>query len=161
MKNKNIINEISLIVLLVDQIIKVIITYCMNINQQIIIIPNFFSLYYVRNTGAAFSILENNTFLLIIISVVFLIVLKNYIKKEKTLSSLSMMSFGIIIGGIYGNLVDRIVRYSVIDYISIKFIKYQFPIFNLADIAITAGVLLLLIDILQEENKKKEEKKHE
>ena len=108
----------------------------------------FFSFCYVKNSGAAFSILEDATLLLIIISVLFILLIDNTIKKEyRNLSNLSIISLGMIIGGIFGNLIDRIIYRSVIDFISFSFGNYHFPIFNIADIGITVGVFLLLVDL--------------
>ncbi len=158
MKNEKKVDIIAVYLFLLDQIIKIIIQKKMNLSEQIKIIPNFISLFYVKNTGAAFSILKDNTILLIIISVIFLCIIKYMIKKEKTLTNLSISSFGMIIGGVYGNLIDRIVHHAVIDYISIQIFSYQFPIFNLADMGITIGAALLLIEMLYQ---KKEEKRGE
>lgn len=150
MKNKEKIFEISAVLLMIDQVLKIIVNHNMTINEEIRIIPNFFSLLYVKNTGAAFSILNNNTSFLIILSVVFILVLDRYIKKEeKNFDKLSIISLGMILGGIFGNLIDRIIHHGVIDYLSFIIFKYDFPIFNFADICITIGVLLLIIDMFK------------
>ena len=65
--------------------------------------------------------------------------------KNHKLSSLEIFSYSLLIGGIIGNLIDRIVRGYVIDFISIKLGNYNFPIFNVADILIVIGVFLLLL----------------
>lgn len=150
MKNKEKIFEISAVLLMIDQVLKIIVNHYMELNEEIRIIPNFFSLLYVKNTGAAFSILNNNTSLLIILSVVFILVLDRYIKKEQNnFDKLSIISLGMILGGIFGNLIDRIIHHGVIDYLSFIIFKYDFPIFNFADICITLGVLLLIIDMFK------------
>lgn len=156
MKNKQKIFKIAIVIFILDQLIKIIIKNNMNIHDQITIIPNFFSLYYVKNTGAAFSILQNNTTLLIIISVVFICLLNYFIKQEKEISKLTSLSYGIILGGIYGNLIDRIISHAVTDYLSFEFFSYYFPIFNLADMAIVIGMMLLLFCIIFENKKIKE-----
>lgn len=155
MNKKSFIYSISFIVLLLDQIIKLVVMNNMNLHQEIKIIPNFFSLYYVENPGAAFSILGNQTMLLIIVSVVCLILIKEYIKKEKVFSNLSIISLGMIIGGTIGNLFDRILYKAVIDYLAFDIFKYSFPVFNLADIAITVGAGLLLLSYFIDNFKKK------
>ena len=155
MNKKSFIYSISFIVLLLDQIIKLVVMNNMNLHQEIKIIPNFFSLYYVENPGAAFSILGNQTMLLIIVSVVCLILIKEYIKKEKVFSNLSIISLGMIIGGTIGNLFDRILYKAVIDYLAFDIFKYSFPVFNLADIAITVGAGLLLLSYFIYNFKKK------
>ena len=155
MNKKSFIYSISFIVLLLDQIIKLVVMNNMELHQEIKIIPNFFSLYYVENPGAAFSILGKQTLLLIIVSVVCLILIKEYIKKEIELSNLSIISLGMIIGGTIGNLFDRILYKAVIDYLAFDIFKYSFPVFNLADIAITVGAGLLLLSYLIDNFKKK------
>lgn len=155
MNKKSFIYSISFIVLLFDQLIKLIVMNNMKLHQEITIIPNFFSIYYIENTGAAFSILGNKTLLLIIVSVICLILMKEYIKKEKEMSNLSIISLGMIIGGTIGNLFDRILYKAVIDYLAFDIFKYSFPVFNLADIAITVGASLLLLSYFIDNKKKK------
>lgn len=148
MKNRQKIYSIFSIVLLLDQLIKILVQKNMNLYDEIKIIPSFFSIYYVENTGAAFSILKDATIVLIIISVVFIVLINNQIKKEeKHLDALSTVSLGFVLGGIFGNLLDRIIHHCVIDYLSFSFGTYDFPVFNLADMAITIGLGLLLFDL--------------
>lgn len=153
MNKKEDIYKITSVVLMLDQFIKIIIMKNMELNTKITLIPNFFSLFYVKNTGAAFSIFKNNTLFLIILSVIIVVILDRYIKKEKEFTKLSIFSLGIIMGGIFGNLLDRIIHHSVIDYLSFNIINYSFPIFNLADIGITVGVVLLLIESIRKDKK--------
>ena len=150
MKSKEDIYKITCIVLILDQFIKFIVNKFMELNKSIEIIPNFFRLYYVKNKGAAFSILENNTILIIVVSVIFIVILDYYIRHEKDFTKLSILSLGIIMGGIFGNLMDRIIYHSVIDYLSFL----DFPIFNLADICICVGVGLLIISEIIKKGKK-------
>ena len=153
MKKKNNIYVIGIILFLVDFFVKRLVIHLMKEQSIIKIIPNFFQICFVRNKGAAFSILENNTLLLILISVGFLIFLNHMIKKEENFTKLSIVSLGMIMGGVIGNLFDRIIYRSVIDYLSFKIINYDFPIFNLADIFITVGTGLLLLSMLLEKRK--------
>lgn len=148
MNKKEDIYKVTIGVFVFDQLIKYYIHKFMELNTSIKVIPNFFNILYVQNKGAAFSILENYSFLIIIISVVFLVVLDQYIKKEKSFNKLSIIALGMIMGGIFGNLMDRIIYHSVIDYLSFTIFNYSFPVFNLADIGITVGVALLIINEL-------------
>lgn len=141
--------------MLLDQIIKLLVTKNMYLEEEIVLIPNFFSLYYLKNTGAAFSIFGNKTLLLIIISLLCLVILKKYIKSLANVTTLTTISLGILVGGILGNLFDRILYHSVIDYLSFTFFNYNFPVFNLADIGITVGAFLLIINLILEEKKEK------
>ena len=152
LKNKEKIYSLACIVLMIDQFIKVLIRTKMQLNQVVIIIPKFFSIHYLKNTGAAFSILRDNTIILIIISVAMIYLINRFIEKEKKLSERQKIYIGILLGGIFGNLIDRIAYRGVIDYLSFTFFGYNFPVFNLADIGITVGVFLLIINYLR--NKK-------
>ena len=155
-KTKKIFN-ITAIILIIDQIIKIIIRSNLNEYQEIKIIKNFFSITLLKNTGAAFSILKNSTLLLIIISVLFILLISKYIKKEeKKLTKLDVYSYGIILGGIFGNLLDRIIHKGVIDYLSFRFFSYYFPVFNFADICIVVGAILMVIGIIFFKEKGKE-----
>lgn len=153
MKNKQKINWIVFVMILMDQLIKILVQRNMKLYEEIKIIPHFFSIHYVENTGAAFSILKDATIILIVISVVLIILINKQIKKEEEkLNTLSIISLGIILGGIFGNLIDRIIHHSVIDYLSFSFGNYSFPVFNLADMGITIGLGLLLFDLWKRRN---------
>lgn len=128
-----------------DIIIKLIVKTNMNLYEKIVIIRNFFKIEYVLNDGAAFSSFSNMTIFLVITSILVLIFLINYLKNNNLDNKLETISFGIIIGGITGNLIDRIIYKKVIDYLSFKIFGYDFAIFNFADIGIVVGILLLLI----------------
>ena len=150
MKSREDIYKITAVVLMLDQFIKILVNKYIEFGKVISIISNFFNLTNIKNTGAAFSILQDNTILLIILTVIIIIILDKYIKKEKNFTKLSSLSLGLIMGGIFGNLLDRIIHHGVIDYLSFKIFNYHAPIFNLADITIVLGVLLFLISIIME-----------
>ena len=150
-KNKEKIYSISAIVIMIDQIIKILISTKMKLNEEIEVIPNFFSINFVKNKGAAFSILQDQKIILVIISLVVLFFLNKYIEKNKNYNKLSIISLGFIIGGIVGNLLDRLIQDGVIDYLSFQFGKYFFPIFNLADSFIIIGMILIIINMINEE----------
>ncbi len=155
MKSKQKIYSIASIVIMIDLILKLIVSSKLVENESIKVIPNFFSIYYLKNTGAAFSILQDSTVFLVILSAIILLILNNYIDKEKSLSKMSEISLGMVIGGIFGNMIDRIINHSVTDFISFRIFNYNFPVFNIADIGITVGVFLLLISVLKDYRKEK------
>lgn len=157
MKSKQKIYSIATIVIMVDLILKFIVSAKLVENDIIKVIPNFFSIYYLKNTGAAFSILQDSTVFLVILSALILLVLNNYIDKEKDLNRISEISLGMVIGGIFGNMIDRIINHSVTDFISFRIFNYNFPVFNIADIGITVGVFLLLISVLKDCRKEKKQ----
>ena len=136
---------ISLVFILIDFIVKIIVNSNMNVYDSIIIIPNFFSITYVRNIGAAFSIMENSRILFIIIGFVALILIYKYLIMNKVLNKYLMISYSMLIGGIIGNMIDRILYGYVIDYLSFNIFGYSFPIFNLADTFIVVSIIMLII----------------
>lgn len=158
MKNKKSIYITAIVLLLIDQIVKIIIRTKMSLYQEIKLIPNFFSLYYVENEGAAFSILGNKTLLLIIISLLCLIILNKFILEDVDLPKLTYIPLGLLIGGIFGNLIDRIIYQTVTDYLAVFIFKYSFPVFNIADIAISLSTIFLVIVFIIKERKERSAK---
>ena len=110
------------------------------------VIKNFFYLDLQKNTGAAFSFMEGGTIFFVIVAIITLYFIHKYLLKEK-LSVLKILSYSLLIGGICGNLYDRIFYGYVIDFLSFKFGTYYFPVFNFADTFISIGAFLLVIDI--------------
>lgn len=151
--------QIAAIVLIIDQFTKLLVTTNLKELHNYVIIKDFFSLYYVKNTGAAFSILQNQSFVLIILSLIVLLVLNNYITLLTKASKLEKLSLGLILGGILGNLVDRLLYKSVIDFLSFDLFGYEFPVFNLADTAIVVGVILFLVSSIKDNFSEKDAKK--
>mgnify|MGYP002537867599 FL=1 len=149
---------LSLIFFLIDLISKVIILKIENI-LPITVIKNFFYLNKVTNEGAAFSSFTGYQIILILIAIVALIYIhKSVLKDIKT--NLGTISISLLVGGILGNLFDRIVYNKVIDFLSFNIFGYMFPIFNIADTFICIGVLLLLIDYIRgEKNETRSNKK--
>ena len=136
---------LSIIFLIIDQITKILVVNSLVPGENIEIIKNIFSIIYTNNTGAAFSILLGKRIFLIVVAILIIGILLYYIKKNKVDGKLNIIAFSLIIGGSLGNLIDRIVRGYVVDFISIKLGSYNFPIFNIADTLIVVGVFLLLI----------------
>lgn len=136
---------LSIIFLIIDQITKILVVNSLVPGENIEIIKNIFSIIYTNNTGAAFSILLGKRIFLIVVAVLIIGVLLYYIKRNKIEKKIDIIALSFVIGGSLGNLIDRIVRGYVIDFISIKLGNYNFPIFNVADILIVIGVFLLLL----------------
>lgn len=136
----------ALISLIIDQIVKILVSNYLILGQTIKIINNFFYLTYVQNKGAAFSILIGYRYILIIITFIFLYYLHKCIKKQKSFNKLEIISYGLLLGGIIGNLIDRIIYGYVIDYFDFMIFNYNFPIFNLADSFIVIGCIILVIN---------------
>ena len=117
------------------------------------IIKNFLDITYVKNTGAAFSILKDNTWMITIISLMIIMGVIYYIYKNKPSNNIENIGYGMVIGGALGNFIDRIIYGYVIDFIDFYIFNYNYPVFNLADSFICIGVLILLYSIyLGEDN---------
>jgi len=140
------ISIITIICILIDQITKTIITNTLKLYQSIEIINNFFSITYVKNDGAAWSILSGGRFFLILIGIISLILIYKYFIKNKKLNKLDTVTYGLLLGGIVGNLIDRIVFGYVIDFLDFLIFNYNFPVFNIADTFIVMSVSLIVID---------------
>ncbi len=111
-----------------------------------------FSLNYIKNTGAAFSILQNSRELLIILSMVALVLLAlHVIHHLKSISLKTCFFIALLSAGIAGNLHERIIYGYVRDYFQLNFIN--FPVFNISDILINVGVIALIIMILIKKTK--------
>ncbi len=139
-----------LIFVVIDQIIKNTVVNNIALNQVIVLIRNFFNLTYVRNYGAGFSILQNATVFLSLISIVACVVLFYYLIKTDKKDLVSKISYLLIISGAIGNLIDRLKLGYVIDFLDFKIFGYDFPVFNIADCYITIGCFILIIKVLLE-----------
>ena len=115
------------------------------------IIPNFFYIINVKNTGGAWGIFSNNAFFLALISIFVIGMLYLFLKSEKNMNKLSITYYGFLFGGIIGNLIDRIFNGYVTDYLNFYIFGYDYPVFNIADILIVVGILLMAIDVVRGE----------
>lgn len=134
-----------------DQIIKMFLNANMALNQSTLIIRDFFSITLTHNTGAAFSILSDSGYLLIIIGILAIIGLILYVNSLDVIEGIDVLIYSLLIGGILGNLVDRIMHGYVIDYLSFKLHSYYFPVFNFADICIVIAIIFMIIRMLKED----------
>lgn len=142
--------SISMICLLLDQVFKIIVTNTLTLNNSYTIINNFFNISLVHNDGAAWSILSGNRILLIIISLLSLFIIYFLFIKNKQLKPIEIIIYGMLIGGILGNLLDRILYGYVIDFLDFKVFNYNYPVFNIADCCIVIAAILLVIDVVKE-----------
>lgn len=157
MNSKEKIYSISAVLLMIDQFIKLFVKSKMELFGEIVVIPNFFSIYYIENDGAAFSILGGATAILIIVSLVAIFILDRFITKENINTRFGFLSYGMIFAGIIGNLIDRCLYGSVIDYLSFNIFGYSAPVFNFADICIVVGAVILVVDTIIRDIKIKKE----
>ena len=135
---------LSFVLITLDQFTK----YLIFFNYKILANKDFllFKLDLVKNYGAAFNILSGSRIFLSIISLTFSIILINLILRKKSSNVIDLYSYSFLLGGTIGNGIDRIINGYVIDFININFIN--FPVFNIADISINIGFIIILLRIL-------------
>ena len=132
-----------------DQYTKSIILNYFELYESKTIIDGFFSLTYVQNFGAGFSIMQNARTTFLIITPICLVGFTYlFIKSNDKLSKTALL---LMISGTIGNFIDRIVRVYVVDFLDFIIFDWDFPIFNVADIFLTIGVCLYIIALIKEE----------
>ncbi len=141
---------ILLLIIGLDQLTKSWIESILQLHESIELIPGFFSLTYARNTGAAWSMLAGQmTFFIVLTSVVLCGLIWLMVKTPKE-STWTRISFSLIMGGAIGNFIDRISFGYVRDFLDFIIFGYDFPIFNVADMALCIGVALLALVMLMD-----------
>ncbi|MFC3040260.1 signal peptidase II [Virgibacillus xinjiangensis] len=144
----------ALIVIILDQLTKWVVIRTMELGEQITVMEGFFYFTSHRNSGAAWGIFQGQMLffyivtLLVVAGVIFY--MQKYAKNDKLLAT----ALGLILGGALGNFIDRLVHREVVDFIDVIIFGYDFPIFNIADSALTIGVILIIIGTILEETKK-------
>jgi len=139
---------ISTLILIFDQLSKLIIS----INNKSLINKDFifFHLDYVKNFGAAFNLFSGSRILLSLVSIIVTILLIFFILYKTKIAFVDLFGFSFILGGTFGNGIDRIIKGYVVDFIKLNFI--EFPVFNIADISINIGFILIIFGFIN--NKK-------
>ena len=136
---------LTIVFFVVDFVSKLIVSNLMNVHDSIEVIKDFFYISYFRNTGGAWSIFSNHTWLLTLVSLIIIIFLVCYVYKNKPKKKMETLGYSMILGGSIGNLLDRIIYGYVIDFLDFNIFGYNYPIFNFADVFIVIGVLILII----------------
>ena len=137
--------SLSIFIVLIDQFTK----YLMFYFKKLFINKDFllFKLDFVKNYGAAFNIFSGSRIFLSLISIIFSILLIYLILSKNNFNVLDLFTYSFILGGTIGNGIDRILKGYVIDFISLNIIN--FPVFNIADISINIGFVLLMFNIFK------------
>ena len=145
LKTKLYILLFSIFIIIIDQFTKHLMFY----NYETLININFvlFKLDFVKNYGAAFNLFSGSRIFLSLVSIIFSIILLYLILRKKHSNHLDLYAYSFILGGTIGNGIDRVIRGFVVDFINLKILN--FPIFNIADISINIGFLLLLYSIFK------------
>ena len=140
---------LSLLAVILDQGSKLAITSSMQLYQSIQIIP-YFRLTYVHNTGAAFSFLSEaggwQRWFFAGLALVISAVIAVWLSRLKQHETLLAVALSLVLGGAIGNLIDRLAYGYVIDFLDVYYQTWHWPAFNIADSAITLGVILMLVE---------------
>jgi len=144
---------LPLAIIVFDQITKLIVRQRLPLHDSVTVIPGFLDFTHVRNTGAAFGMLNAVNFpyktaLLSLISTGALVGVAIYSAGLARQQILARIGLSLIIGGAGGNLIDRVIDGSVVDFVDAYWRTYHFWAFNVADSAITVGVTLMILDML-------------
>ncbi|MBM7586762.1 signal peptidase II [Bacillus pakistanensis] len=149
---------IALFIIALDQLTKWLIVKNMEEGESITVIENLFYITSHRNQGAAWGILQGKMWFFYIITIIVIIGIVYYLQKHAKGIPLFSVSLAFMLGGAIGNFIDRLFRKEVVDFLNTYIFSYDFPIFNIADAALSIGVVLLIIYMIQEERKEKKEK---
>ncbi|MBQ6996816.1 MAG: signal peptidase II [Oscillospiraceae bacterium] len=131
----------------VDQLVKYLVVANIPLFADVSFIPGFLGLTYVRNTGAAWSMLQGQSWLFILVFVIMtVLIFAEYFRFRMPFTTFERWCIAAIYGGGLGNMLDRVFRGYVVDMIKTEFM--DFPIFNIADCFITCGCILLILHLL-------------
>lgn len=144
-----------IILIAFDQLTKFLIVKSLEVGESIKVISNFLYITSHRNQGAAWGILQGKMWLFYIVTIVVLVILFMFFKNEGYGRPDVQLGLSLLIAGSIGNFIDRLFRGEVVDFVDTYIFSYNFPIFNVADAALTIGVIVLIIVILFEGKEEK------
>lgn len=147
----------ALIVIGLDQLTKYMTVQSIPYREVVEWIPGFISFTHHRNTGAAWSILEGQMMFFYIVTLIVVGVIIYYLHVYGRKDRLFGLALSLILGGAIGNFIDRLLFQYVVDMVRLEFIN--FPIFNVADMALTVGVGLMIVYLILDEIKNYKQKK--
>ena len=144
---------LPVLIVVIDQITKAMIRASLGLHESVTVIPGFFDLTHVRNTGAAFGFLNSvdfpfKTLVIAVVATGALIGMAIYTKGLVSEQLLARLGLSLIIGGAAGNLIDRLTVGSVVDFVDVYWGDWHFWAFNVADSAITVGVGVMILDMI-------------
>ena len=137
-------------VLLLDQLSKWGVQTSMQIDESFDVIPGFFRITYLHNTGAALSMLEGKMVFFYLISIVFLIGMLYFYRTTDHRDRLTRIGVVLMMAGTLGNFIDRLIFQYVRDFLDFIIFGYDFPVFNVADISLCVGVGLIVLSMVLE-----------
>jgi signal peptidase II len=144
---------IAAAIVALDQATKAMIKARLPLHESVTVVPGFFDLTHVRNTGAAFGMLNNMNFaykpaVMVVVALVALGAVASYALTLPATQRVARCGLALILGGAVGNLIDRAAMGYVVDFVDIYWRGVHFWAFNVADSAITVGVSLMILDVL-------------
>ena len=131
---------------ILDQATKMIVVNTMDYGQSIVLIKNIFSFQYIHNYGAAWGMFSNHRWIFMVVTTVALIAMPIILYRYRKLHFLFSLSLSLFIGGAIGNMIDRVFLGYVVDFLQFTFI--DFPIFNVADICVVCGAIIMMIYVI-------------
>ena len=145
---------VAIVILIIDQLTKKIITATMNIGDSYEVIPHFLNITSHRNNGAAWGILSGKMGFFYIITLIILAVLIIFYIKETKYNAFMQVAISLLFAGALGNFIDRLFNGEVVDFIDTNIFGYDFPIFNIADSSLTIGVIFVIFALVKDATKK-------
>lgn len=145
---------VAIVILIIDQLTKKIITATMNIGDSYEVVPHFLNITSHRNNGAAWGILSGKMGFFYIITLIILAVLIIFYIKETKYNAFMQVAISLLFAGALGNFIDRLFNGEVVDFIDTNIFGYDFPIFNIADSSLTIGVIFVIIALVKDTTKK-------
>lgn len=150
---------LSFVVVIIDQVSKILTKNYMVLHDSKEVLGDFLRYTFIKNPGMAFGIQIGNKTLFTIFSIIASIVIFIYLLKTRGDKKYVKLALSLILGGAIGNLTDRILYGSVVDFIDVGIGTLRWPVFNVADSAVTIGMIILIGIIMfekkQDENSKK------
>ena len=144
---------LSAVIVVLDQLTKALIRSKLALHDSINVVPGMLDITHVRNTGAAFGMLNDMQFpyksgVMVLIAIAALVAVGMYATTLPRGQRVARLGLALILGGAVGNLIDRAMAGYVIDFVDVYWRGIHFWAFNVADSAITVGVVLMLLDVL-------------
>ncbi|ANU19711.1 signal peptidase II [Planococcus plakortidis] len=148
---------IALLIIALDQWTKWLVVKNMELGERIPVLEPYLGWLSHRNRGAAWGMLEGQMWLFAVITIVVIVAILYYFHKHAGGQPLFQLALMVLLGGAIGNFIDRMYRGEVVDFVDvlIPVINYDFPIFNVADAALTIGVVLMVIFVIMDEKQQK------
>lgn len=138
---------VTLLIIGLDQFTKFLIVQNMEEGGSIPVLGEFLSITSHRNSGAAWGMFQNQMIFFYIVTIIVLVILVYVYIKEAKNNLVLQIAVALLLAGSLGNFIDRIIFQEVVDFVDVLIINYDFPIFNIADSALTIGVILMIAEV--------------